>query len=177
MHRFHRLDFGAVDQHAVQNTHFPGDALDRQAVGAVGRQVHVNGDIVQLQVVRYVLADRSVRGELHQAIVIVGQPQLRLGTEHALGGLAAKLGLLDFEITGQDRTNHCKRHLHSFTDIGSATNHLHFRSAVTDLADPQFICVRMWTYRFDLSNDYAVELTGHRLETVHFQTCHGDLVH
>ena len=109
--------------------------------------------------------------------MVFGEPELRLRAQHPLGGLTAQLGLLDFEITGQDRTHHRKWHLHAFTDIRGATDHLNLGCAITDLTYPQLVCIRMGLYRLDFTNDHATKLAGHRLETIHLQTGHGDLVH
>jgi hypothetical protein len=60
-----------------------GDAVDRGAVGPVRGEVDLDHRIVEAGVRRVGLADRRIRGQIDDALVVVRDLELRGGAEHA----------------------------------------------------------------------------------------------
>ncbi len=109
--------------------------------------------------------------------MVIGNTQLGEGAQHAFRRLAAQLSRFDFEIARQHCADGRHGHLQALTAVWrtaddiqqTVTAHVYFCYA-------QFVSVRVLTALDYFADDHAVEGSGNRLNTVHFQTRHGDLV-
>ena len=61
----------------------PGDAVDRGAIGAVGRQVDLDDRIVEPGPDGVGGADRRLGGQIEDAVMVVAEAEFRAGAEHA----------------------------------------------------------------------------------------------
>jgi hypothetical protein len=91
-----RLQLGAEHQRGLT-----GDAAHRQHVAAVGRGFHVQHGVAQADRLDQVDADRSVRWQHQDARVVVEDPQLPGGGEHAVRPDAADLLAAYLEAAGE----------------------------------------------------------------------------
>ncbi len=96
------VDLGMAQGLVQQRRHFPGQAQDAQAVGAVGGDGHFQDRVRQTQGLGEIPAQGQVLGNLHQTHVIGGQAQLIFRQEHAFGEDAPELGGLELVAAGQD---------------------------------------------------------------------------
>ncbi len=69
-------NFRIADRHVVKRTHFARQTGQRQAIATVGGQIHLDGNIIQIQVFTHTLAQRCIRRQLHDAAVVVADFQL-----------------------------------------------------------------------------------------------------
>ena len=175
--RGHLVDVHVGQRALVHHPHFPGDATHAQAVGAVGGQVHFDDRIVELQVVADIGAHWGVFRQFHQAIDEVFQAQLGGAAEHAVGFLAAQLGFLDLEVTGQYRAHLGEGNFQAGAHVGRAADYLHCVFAIGDLADAEFVRIRVLFAAFHLTDHHAGEDRGGGFHGVHFQAGHGQLLH
>ena len=109
--------------HVQQGRHFPGQAQDGQAVGAVGGHRHFQDHVGQMQRLGQVRAQRQILGNIHQAHMILGQPQLVFGAEHPFGGDAPELGGLDLLAAGHHRPDGGKGIEPAQFQVGGAADH------------------------------------------------------
>ena len=175
--RGHLVD-GRIDQRAlVHHPDFAGDAAQAQAVCPVGGQVHFDDGVIQLQVLAEVGAHRSVVRQFHQAINKIFQAQLGSAAQHAGRFHATQLGLLDLEIAGQDGAHLRERDFQAGAHVGRTADHLGGIGAIADLADAQFVCIRVRLTAFYLADDHAGKGRCGRFHGIHFQAGHGQLLH
>ena len=177
MHRFNRCDLRSFNHQAVQYTDFACDAFDGKAVTAVRCQVDINRNVVQPEIISKLPTYRGIFRQLHQTIMVFRQAQFGFRTQHAFGWLATKLCFLYLEVTRQHCAYYGEGHFEAIPDIRSTTNHLYRLVPIINLTDPELVRIRMGRYGDDFTHHNATELAGYRLESVNFQTCHGDLVH
>src|SRR5690606_29569531 len=74
--------------HAVEHADFTGEPRDTEAISTVRGQVHVNGGVVQIEVVANVGADGGIGRQLDDAVRFHVNAQLTEGAEHAVRRLA-----------------------------------------------------------------------------------------
>src|SRR5262245_42138102 len=107
----------------------PGDAVDAGAIGPVRREIDLDHRIVEADQLGKFLADRRVRGELDDALVILRDLQLARRAQHAAALDPADLA--DFEIEAGARNVRAGRReyaLHAGARIGRAAHDLHGRA-------------------------------------------------
>ena len=90
---------------------------------------------------------------------------------------ATQFGLFDFHVARHTPAHGGQWCFHSSANVGCTTNNLQrFVFAGRHLADAQLVCIGM---RFDsdhFGNDDAAEPGSDGLNSIHFQTCHGQLL-
>jgi hypothetical protein len=84
-----RLDPARLQPADTLGRKVAGNAADAEAVLAVGGDRDIDHGIVETERPCEGLADRRVRRQVDDAVVLVGQTHLARRTEHAIGGLAA----------------------------------------------------------------------------------------
>ncbi|MNU38697.1 hypothetical protein D3C71_273740 [compost metagenome] len=160
-----------------QRGHFAGHAKNRQAVGAIGRQLEREQRVVQVQRFADGLAGDHVHRQFQQARVVLRQAQLAGRTQHAGRLHAAHLGHPDLHAAGQFRAHAGQRHLQAGGGVGRAAHDLQaFAGTVVDLADAQLVGVRVRSDIDDMAHDHAGEggCGGHGV--FDFQAGHGEPV-
>ena len=140
-----------------------GDAGDAGRVGPVRRQRHVDHRIVKPGPTRVRDADRRVVGQLHDAVVIVAELELRRRAQHAVRLDAADDALGEGDLLpgniGPDRREHA---LHSRAGVRRAADHLDRPGAGVDHADLQPVGVGM-LHSFDHPRDDEAVVFGARV--------------
>ncbi len=97
--------------------------------------------------------------------------QFDLRAEHAVGFDTAQLGLLDLEVARQLGTDHGERHFQARAHVRRAADYLEGLRTVADLADAQFVGVRVLFGAQYFTDHHAAEFAGDRgLQTRHRQT-------
>ena len=161
----------------VKHRHVAGDADNAEAVGAVRGDAYLDGVVIKLQIVANIGADRRVRGQLDNAAVVVGNAQLGEGAKHPFRRLAAQFGSLDFEVARQHGADGGNRHLQALAAVRRAADDVQQAFAAdVDFCHPQLVSIRMLAALDHFAHDHAVEAARNRLDAVHFQARHGDLV-
>ena len=92
-HTFYLRNF---ERRTGERRHFARDAKEREAIGAVRRELQHEHVIVEPERRARVAPDLAF--QLEQAGVIVGQAELARRAEHALALHAAQRGALHFEV-------------------------------------------------------------------------------
>ncbi len=162
---------------AGQRGHFARHAQNRQAVGAVGRQLECEQRVVQVQRFADGLAGHHVRGQFQEARVVLRQTQFARRAQHAGGLHAAHLGHADLHASGQFRAHAGERHLQAGGRVGRATHDLQaFARAVVDLANAQLVGVRVRGDFDDVRDDHAGEGGRGGLGFFDFQAGHREPV-
>ncbi len=117
-----------------------GQAADAQAVGPVGRDLHVEDWVVEPHDGREGLAHGGVGGQVDDALVVVRQAHLVGRAQHAVGGLAADLAGLEEEPGARDdRARAREDALHAGAGVGRAAHDLDLVAAGIDDADAQAV--------------------------------------
>ena len=121
--RRHRIVCGARHRAPGERAHLPGDACDSEAVAAVRRQLDVDRDIFELELVTQIPADRRVARELHDAVLLHAQPELTGRAQHALRFLAPDPASSHLDAAGQARPGEGERRAHARAHVGGPAHH------------------------------------------------------
>ncbi len=166
------------DRRGLERTHLraqrgsdvEGDATDREAVGAVRRELQLDARIRQAEVGAQCGAHGCVGRQFQQARSVRVDIQFLRRAQHAEALDTAKLRGLDGEATRQRGTDRRQRGFETRTGVRRTTDDLHMLTAAYGhLADLQAISLGM-THRFDdLGDDDAGQFTADRLDAFHFQ--------
>ena len=100
-----RAQSGRAQPGAEQRGDFAREAEDRQAISAIRRNLHIEHDVVEVQIFCHVAAERCVGAERKNSRMILRQAELALRTEHALGLNAANDGCLQRRLLAKLRAN------------------------------------------------------------------------
>ena len=82
--RFHRLVFGFLHRQPIEQAHLPGNTPQAEAVGAIRREADLQHAVVECQIASQVFTHGRIRGEFHQALIGIGEPQFLFRAEHSL---------------------------------------------------------------------------------------------
>ena len=173
-----RFDGGIVELAHVGGGEVAGNAVHAGAIGPVRRQIDLDHRIVEAGPLRVIGADRSIVGQLDDAVVVVGDSQLEFRHQHA-----AALDAAD----GADRERHilagdvgARRHEHAHhagAGVRCAADHLHrLAGADVDQADAQPVGVRMRLGLDHPGDDERRQRLALVLDALDFQPDHGELV-
>ena len=172
-----RGDLGPVHILLIQYAHFPSQTGHAQAVGAVGGQVHFDGDIVEGQIVTYRGAYGGIGRQFDDAAGVQLDAQLAVRAQHAVRRLTAQLGFLDLEITGQHGADHGHRYFQALATVGRATDDVEqLIAADIDFGHPQLVRIRVLATFNHFTHYNLAEVAGDRLDAIHFQPGHGNLL-
>ncbi len=170
---WHGRHYRAGDRDVVQGADVARQAGQGQAVTAVRGEADLDAGVVQVQILANVFTHRGIGCQFQQAVVLFADLQLGRRAQHAEGLDAAQLGLLDLEVAWQFGADHGERDLDAGACVRRATYHLEGFLAVADLADAQFVGVRVLFGGEDLAHDDAAELAGSGGYAVDFKAGHG----
>jgi hypothetical protein len=106
----------------------------------------------------------------------VAYSELSFGAKHAKRFDAPELRLLDFKVF-ESGTNECKRDLNTCPGIGRTADDLVLVCAAADFTDNEFICIRVGINFQDLTDDDIAKLPRNWLDTIDFETRHGELLY
>ena len=117
----HRLGFATLHRGRLkrqrpvftlrERRHFARQAFDAQAIGAVGRDFERHQHIIERQIIADILPHRRIGRQNVQTVhTVIRQVQFVGGTQHAVRGLPAHFGGLDFEVARQHRARQSTRH-------------------------------------------------------------------
>ena len=138
-----------------------GDAGHAQAIGPVGRHLDVDQRIVEPHDLGEGRADGRVVGQLDDAVMILAQPHLALGAEHAVGFDAADHPGLELQPgAGNVAADRREDALHAGARIGRAADHLDLAAAGIDQADPQPVGIGMLLGLHDIADGEGREIAG-----------------
>ncbi|KXA67145.1 hypothetical protein HMPREF3201_02293 [Megasphaera sp. MJR8396C] len=143
---------------------FTGQADHGEAVGAVGRQFIFIDDVADLHVFGSVDAKGRIAGQDPNAFFFFRQEQAVIETEfvsraeHAVGQDAAQLRALDFGASRQMSAVNGDGNDLADADVGRSRNDLELFIPHVDLADDEFIGVRMAVDLKDLAGHYFFDV-------------------
>ena len=131
-----RLDGQRPERSHPRRGEVPGDAVDAEAILAIGRDAEVDDRIVAAEDLRKRHAEGRVRGQLDDALMLVGEARFALRAQHAVGFLAADAGLLQVQAgAGEGGAGGGEGSDHAGARIGRAAHHLDPLAAVVDDAE------------------------------------------
>ena len=169
-------DLRVAQRHIQQGRHLPGQAQDGQAVGPVGGHRHFQNHVGDLQGLGQVPAQRQILGNIHQAHMVLGQPQFVFRTEHPFGGDTPEFGRLDLLAAEDHRPDRGKRIETAQFQVGGAAHHPVGAAAVVNFRQPQAIRLGMWFNFGDLSHHHPGKTRGQPFDGIYFQARHGEAV-
>ena len=175
---FHRLDRGVLELAHVGGGEVARDAVHAGAVGAVGREVDLDHRVVEPGPGGVVGADRRIRRQVDDALVVVGQLQLELRHQHAAALDAADLADAERHILARNEGAGRHEHaLHAGARVGGAAHHLHrIAAAGFDQADAQPVGVGMLLGRDHAADDERGELLAAVGDALDLEPDHCELV-
>ena len=182
----HRLGFAALHRGRLkrqrpvftlrERRHFARQAFDAQAIGAVGRDFERHQHIIERQIIADILPHRRIGRQNVQAVhTVIGQAQFIGGTQHAVRGLPAHFGGLDFKVARQHRTRQSTRHLDAGGHIRRTAHDLNqLARAGIHLGNIQAVGIRVFFNRFHFGNHHAAESRRGGFHFFYFQARHGE---
>ena len=173
------LDRGVPELAHVGGREIAGDAVHAGAIRPVRRQIDFEHGIAEPGPLRVSRANRRVRRQLHDAIMVLRDLQLRRRAQHAPALDTPDGADTERDILAGNVGARCGEHADkSGSRIGRATHHLYRRRAIAGLdhADPQ--AIRIWML---LGGDHACDgerrkRLGLVLNVLHLKPDHGELV-
>ncbi len=153
-----------------------GDAAHTGAVGPVGRQVHLDHRVAQVEGLGERATGLQLCVQVENAAVVLVQAQFPRRAEHARGGDTSHLGLLDLGAVRQFDPGAGQGRNHAGLDIGRTADHLDAAVAIVHLADRQLVGIGMFADRRDPGNDDLIQVGEQFLDAVHLEPEHGQSV-
>src|SRR5438045_1575753 len=155
---------GRREARAREGGELARDPEDREAVGAVRRDLDLEDMVVQTQEGDEVLAEPRVGVEEEDPrLVLVAEPQLALRAEHPLRFDAADLRRRDAPAAGEHRAGRRERGARADLGVGRPADHGEALAAGRDAAEEQAAAVAVAELaldRLDLADDDAGEARG-----------------
>ena len=116
------------------------DAVDAKRIGAIGRHLDIDHRIVETQGHRRRRADREVALKIDDAVMILRDSKLALGTQHAVRFDAADHALFEIDAGSRNmRAGGAKMPSHAGSRIGRAADDLDHAVLGLDIANAQAI--------------------------------------
>ena len=155
---------------AIHRAHLAREPHNREAVGAVRRDLQVEHRVGQLQVVGDGCAHRGVVGEDPDTLMVRAEPQLTPRAAHAGARNAAQLRLLDLEVAGKHSPHGRDGKLDSRLDVRRAAHDLHGLARARVHRDHvHMVGIGMRLAGLDVAHDHAVERGAEHLDA--FDAC------
>ena len=121
----------------------PGDADVREQVAPVGRDLHVEAEVVQPHRLHEGRAGVEVAVQQHDAGMVGTQSQLSFGAQHAFAALSSDLPPADLEAAGQRRAHGSEGVEGAGAHVGRAAHHRHLAGRPRDPAERQAVGARV----------------------------------
>ena len=154
----------------------PGDAVDAEAIRAVGRDRDVEQRVVQAHEMGEGRAHRGLRVELDDPLVLVAQAHLTLRAEHAAALDAPDLRLLEHDAgAGDGGAGRGEDALHARVRIGRAADHLDLLRAGIDRAEPELVGVGMLPRLDHVGDGKGREIVAGPADLLHLEPDGGQL--
>ena len=170
------VDFGMAQGLVQEGRHFPGQAQDAEAVGAVGGDGNFKDGVGQAHGFGEIPAQGQVLGNLHETHVIGGQAQLIFRQEHAFGEDAPELGGLELVTAGQDGPGRGKGVENPGGDVGGAAHHPIGLTAGGHLGHLQPVRLGVAFDVQDLAHDHPGKFRDHSFHGLDFKAGHGESI-
>ena len=139
-HRQHRRGGGCAEAPAHAGRDLFREPDDAQAVGPVRRHGEFKDEVVKPHRGREGRTDHERLVEQHQAAMIIAQPKLLGGAEHAMRRDTADGCRLNLQTVRNAGTRECERHNAAGRSVGRTADNLPQRAAaVVHLADLKFV--------------------------------------
>ena len=162
-----------------RHRHLAGHAQHALAIGPVGGDFKIDNRVVQVQHLAHIGAGRpfALQDEnavhLRAGIVPFFQAELLPGAEHPIRDHAPQLALFDVHPVGKMGVVKGGGHQGPLKNVVRAGDDLHrFVLANVDLADLQFIGVRMFLQLGDPAYHHTVHGGGQILDAFHLEAAH-----
>ena len=153
------------------------DSCERQAVGAVRRQLQRQHAVVEVEQAAHVVAGDRIGGERQQSRGVLVDAEFLGRAEHPRRLDAAHLGDLDHEVAGQHGTGQRAGNLHADGDVRRAADDLLHRSvADIDAADVEPVGVRVLAHFEHVADDDLGEGRRDGFVFLDFEAGHGQEV-
>ena len=161
----------------VGDGYLPGHPRDPQAIAAVRRQLDVDDDVVEAQMLGQRLAHGSIRIQAHDAVRVLAQTQLAGRAQHALGLDAADAAAPDLVSVRQPRPHQRHGRAHARVHVVRAAHHAQgFAAADIHRAQGQAIGLRVWGDLDHLRHHDFAHGRRQRCGAVHLETRGGELL-
>ena len=134
-----------------------------ECVGAIGGDLDVENHVAGGKDFVDRSADLGRAGKEEKTDGVLGEGEFFGGAQHAGGGLAADLGLLDYEVAGKNRTGDGDGHAVARIAVGRTTDdgaHATVSRADIHGADGEFVGVGVFVAGEDVADDDVVEGGG-----------------
>jgi len=159
---------------ASEGGEFAGKAKVAEKIGAVRRDLEIEENVRGIELIEG-RADRRINRHDEQAAVIVAKSEFFAAAHHAERIDAAQFAFFDGESAGQNGTWECKRHFVACFEVFRTADDLARRAAaVIDLADAEFVGVRVLHEGLNLRNDDFVRGDTLFLNAFDFDTRKGE---
>ena len=146
----------AFEGDAGEGAELAGEAEVAKEVGAIRRDFEVEEHVGGIQLVER-RADGRIGGHDEQAAVIVAKAEFFAAAHHAQTRYVTQFAFFDGESSGQNGSRECERNFVARFEVLRAANDLsRGAAAIVDLADAEFIGIRMLHKGVDLSHDDLV---------------------
>ena len=153
-----------------------GDAVDAQAIGAVGRDRDIEQRVVQAHELGEGRAHRGFGVELDDPFVLVAHAHLALGAKHPATLDAPDLRLLeDYAGAGDGGAGRREDALHAGPRVGRAAHHLDLLRARIDHAEPELVGVRMLLRLDHVGHGEGREIVAGAADLLHLEPDRGEL--
>ena len=170
------LDLGGLEAAEAGGCEVAGDAVDAEAIGAVGRNRDVEQGVVQAHHFGEWRAHRGFRVELDDPLVLVAQAHFALGAEHAAALDTPDLRLLEHDAgAGDGSTGRGEDALHAGPRIGRAADHLDLFHARIDDAETELVGVRMLPGLDHVGDGEGCKLVARPADLLHLEPDGGEL--
>src|SRR5690606_12636751 len=132
---------------------------DAGGVAAIGGDRDIEDHAVYAGIIGIFEADRRIGGQLDNAVMVVAEFQFGIGTEHAIGNLAADITLADGHVLARNiGAGEGEDGFEAGAGVGGAANHVdQFAGAGIDLADAQLVGIGMLFGGDDMGGDESAE--------------------
>ena len=164
-----RVRLGHVERELEVRGELARHADDAHRVGPVGRDRQVEDHVVEPEDLAHVGAELARLLELDDPVVVVAQPHLAGGEQHAVGHLAADLAPLQREPARQRRARRRVRHHHARFDVGRAAHDARLPGAEVDVGEPDLVGVRVRHHLEDARRDHAADLAARLFDAFDFE--------
>ncbi len=170
-----RLDLGLFQFLFGQRSHLARNAEDREAVGAVRRELESEHVLVEIEQLAHVGAWLRVLRQLQQPRAILREAELACRAQHAVARHASQAGFRDLDVR-KLRADPGERHLHAGAHIRRPADDLQSLPICLHTANRELVRIRMPLDGQHFGDHHAAESGPDRLIGLDLDAGHGQAI-